>query len=108
MTEFAKRIFGQIFLKQTAKIVIYKYNVFDGGILLEKYKHFIDMIKIYLGDDTLELDEKVLDELIEGELDKPTNKMDTYLIDLCLDALVAHRESEKIQKENAREERKSV
>lgn len=93
MTEFAKRRFGQIFLKQTAKIVIYKYNVFDGGILLEKYKHFIDMIKIYLGDETTELDEEVLDELIEGELDKPIDKMDTYLIDLCLDALVAYRKS---------------
>lgn len=60
---------------------------------MEQYKHFINMIKIYLDDKTLELNEEKLDELIDRELEKPINKMDTYLIDLCLDALVAYRKS---------------
>lgn len=49
------------------------------------------MIRTYLNDKTLKLNVKKLDALISEELEKPINEMDTYLIDLCLNALVACR-----------------
>lgn len=49
------------------------------------------MIRTYLNDKALKLNEKKLDKLIGEELEKPINEMDTHLIDLCLNALVAHR-----------------
>ncbi|MBR4858841.1 MAG: hypothetical protein IKU08_06610 [Clostridia bacterium] len=75
---------------------------------MEKYKYFVDKIRIYLDDKTLELNEEKLDELIDRELEKPIKKMDTYLIDLCLDALVAYRKSEKKQNENTPKKKKSI
>ena len=49
------------------------------------------MIRTYLNDKTLKLNQKKLDKLISEELEKPIDKMDTHLIDLCLNALVAYR-----------------
>lgn len=49
------------------------------------------MIRTYLNDKTLKLNEEKLDKLIGEELEKPINEMDTNLIDLCLNALVAYR-----------------
>ncbi len=56
------------------------------------------MIRTYLNDETLKLNAKKLDAIISEELEKPIDKMDTYLIDLCLNALVAHRT--KCEKKN--------
>ena len=53
------------------------------------------MIRTYLNDKNLKLNTKKLDTLISKELEKPINKTDTHLIDLCLNALVAYREYEK-------------
>ena len=49
------------------------------------------MIRTYLNNKELKLNEKKLDKLIGEELEKPINEMDTHLIDLCLNALVAYR-----------------
>lgn len=49
------------------------------------------MIRTYLNDKSLKLNEKKLDRIIDKELEKPINEMDTHLIDLCLNALVAYR-----------------
>ncbi len=59
--------------------------------LLKKYKRCLDAVRNHLNDKKLELDSEKLDELVGIELEKPINEMDTDLIDLCLDALVAHR-----------------
>lgn len=49
------------------------------------------MIRTYLNDKALKLNAKKLDKIINEELEKPIDKMDTHLIDLCLNALVAYR-----------------
>ena len=56
-----------------------------------EYKCCLSVIRTYFKDTTLKLDEKKLDSLISQELEKPANEMDTKLIDLCLNALVAYR-----------------
>lgn len=53
------------------------------------------MIRTYLNDKTLKLNEKKLDIIISEELEKPIYEMDTHLIDLCLNALVAYRNKKK-------------
>ncbi len=58
---------------------------------MKEYKHCLAEIRTYLNDKTLKLNEKKLDALISVELEKPINEMDTHLIDLCLNALVAYR-----------------
>ena len=58
---------------------------------MKEYKRCLAEIRTYLNDKTLKLNEKKLDKLIGDELEKPINEMDTYLIDLCLNALVTYR-----------------
>lgn len=58
---------------------------------MKEYKHCLAIIRTYLNDKTLKLNEKKLDKIIGEELEKPINEMDTHLIDLCLNALVAYR-----------------
>ena len=58
---------------------------------MKEYKRCLEQVRAYLKDETLKLDEKKLDSLISEELDKSVNEMDTQLIDLCLNALVAYR-----------------
>ena len=60
-------------------------------IFLKEYKRCLAVIRTYLNDKTLKLNAKKLDKLISEELEKPINEMDTHLIDLCLNALVAYR-----------------
>lgn len=62
---------------------------------MEKHKKYLDMIRKHLNDDGLRLDPQKLDELVMGELDKTNGKPDSYLVNLCLDALAAYRISEK-------------
>lgn len=61
------------------------------GDFLEKYKRCLDMVRKYLNDENMELDNKVLDKLVDNELQKNATEMDKSLIDLCLNALVAYR-----------------
>ena len=61
------------------------------GDILKEYKRCLSVIRTYLNDTTLKLNVKKLDTLISQELEKPANEMDTKLIDLCLNALVAYR-----------------
>ena len=56
------------------------------------------MIRTYLNDEALKLNSKKLDKIISEELEKPIDKMDTHLIDLCLNALVAYRNYNFIKK----------
>lgn len=58
---------------------------------MKEYKRCLAIIRIYLNDKTLKLNEKKLDKIISEELEKPIYEMDTHLIDLCLNALVAYR-----------------
>lgn len=58
---------------------------------MKGYKHCLDMIRAYLNNKTLKLNKKKPDAPVDEELEKPINEMDTHLIDLCLNALVAHR-----------------
>lgn len=58
---------------------------------MKEYKRCLAMIRTYLNDKTLKLNSKKLDKIISEELEKPIDKMDTHLIDLCLNALVAYR-----------------
>ncbi len=58
---------------------------------MKEYKRCLDAIRTYLNDKTLKLNAKILDRIIGDELEKPINEMDTHLIDLCLNALVAFR-----------------
>ena len=58
---------------------------------MKEYKRSIDAVRTYLNDDTVKLNHETLDRLIDGELDKPVNEMDTDLIDLCLIALAERR-----------------
>ena len=58
---------------------------------MKEYKRCLELVKTYLKDETLKLDEKKLDSLVSKELDKPPKEMDIRLIDLCLNALVAYR-----------------
>lgn len=58
---------------------------------MKEYKSCLAVIRTYLNDKTLKLNAKKLDKLIIEELEKPINEMDTHLIDLCLNALVAYR-----------------
>lgn len=58
---------------------------------MKEYKRCLSVIRTYLNDTTLKLNVKKLDTLISQELEKPANEMDTQLIDLCLNALVAYR-----------------
>ncbi|MBP3938370.1 MAG: hypothetical protein IK955_03090 [Clostridia bacterium] len=58
---------------------------------MKEYKRYLDMIRAHLNDMALDLDAETLDKLVEAELKKPANRMDTYLVNLCLSALVAYR-----------------
>lgn len=58
---------------------------------MKEYKRCLSIIRTYLNDPTYKLNLKKLDNLISEELEKPIDKMDTHLIDLCLNALVAYR-----------------
>lgn len=58
---------------------------------MKQYKQCLEQVKTYLRDENLKLDEKKLDSLVSEELEKSANEMDTHLIDLCLNALVAYR-----------------
>lgn len=58
---------------------------------MKEYKRCLTIIRTYLNDKTLKLNQKKLDKLISEELEKPIYEMDTHLIDLCLNALVAYR-----------------
>ncbi len=58
---------------------------------MKEYKRCLAIIRTYLNDQTLKLNEKKLDKIIGEELEKPITEMDTRLIDLCLNALVAYR-----------------
>ena len=58
---------------------------------MKEYKHCLAVIRTYLNDKTLKLNAKKLDKFISEELEKPIDKMDTHLIDLCLNALAAYR-----------------
>lgn len=68
---------------------------------MKEYKCCLAQVRTYLNDKTLKLNEKKLDKLISEELEKPIEEMDTDLIDLCLNALVAYRAymSEREKKE---------
>ncbi len=66
---------------------------------MKEYKHRLAIIRTYLNDKTLKLNAKKLDKIISEELEKPINEMDTNLIDLCLNALVAYR-NYKSEQEN--------
>ena len=58
---------------------------------MKEYKRILDIIRTYLTDKTIELNEEKLDSIICDELEKPKDKMDTELIDHCLNALVERR-----------------
>ena len=58
---------------------------------MKEYKRCLAEIRTYLNNKAIKLNEKKLDALISEELEKPINEMDTRLIDLCLNALVAYR-----------------
>lgn len=58
---------------------------------MKEYKRCLAVIRTYLNDKTLKLNAKKLDTIISEELEKPIDEMDTHLIDLCLNALVAYR-----------------
>lgn len=58
---------------------------------MKEYKRCLKLIRIYLNDKDLKLNNKKLDKIIGEELEKPIYEMDTDLIDLCLNALVAYR-----------------
>lgn len=58
---------------------------------MKEYKRCLDAIRTYLNNKNLLLNKEKLDKLIDEELEKPINEMDTDLIDLCLNALVAYR-----------------
>ncbi len=62
-----------------------------GVIFLEEYKKCLEKVRNHLKDETIELDKEMLDKIVNDELKKPINEMDKYLIDLCLNALVAYR-----------------
>lgn len=66
---------------------------------MKEYKRCLAVIRTYLNDKTLMLNAKKLDKIISEELEKPIDKMDTNLIDLCLNALVAYR-NYKSEQEN--------
>ncbi len=65
---------------------------------MKEYKRSLDAIRTYLNDKTLKLNAKKLDVIIGQELEKPVTEMDTDLIDLCLNALVAYRKYNSEQK----------
>lgn len=67
---------------------------------MKEYKHSLDMIRIYLEDKSLVLNKKRLDEIISEELNKPANEMDPYLINLCLNTLVAYKNIKTKEKGN--------
>ena len=58
---------------------------------MKEYKRCLAVIRAYLNDKSLKLNSKKLDKIISEELEKPIDEMDTHLIDLCLNALVAYR-----------------
>lgn len=58
---------------------------------MNEYKRCLALIKTHLNRKRLKLDEEKLDAIISNELEKPIDEMDTNLIDLCLNALVAYR-----------------
>ena len=58
---------------------------------MKEYKRCLAIIRTYLNDKTLKLNAKKLDKFISEELEKPIDEMDTHLIDICLNALVAYR-----------------
>lgn len=58
---------------------------------MKEYKRCLAIIRTYLNDRGIKLNEKKLDKIISNELEKPIKEMDTHLIDICLNALVAYR-----------------
>lgn len=58
---------------------------------MKEYKRCLAVIRAYLNNQNIKLNEKKLDKIIDKELEKPINEMDTDLIDLCLNALIAYR-----------------
>ncbi len=58
---------------------------------MKEYKRCLNAVRTYLKNPNLMLNKDKLDKLIDEELEKPINEMDTDLIDLCLNALVAYR-----------------
>ncbi len=58
---------------------------------MKEYKRCLAIIRTYLNDRDIKLNEKKLDKIISNELEKPIKEMDTHLIDICLNALVAYR-----------------
>ncbi len=62
---------------------------------MKEYKRCLAQIRTHLNNQDIKLNEKELDALISEELEKPINEMDTHLIDLCLNALVAYRNKKK-------------
>lgn len=58
---------------------------------MKEYKRCLAVIRAYLNDKNIKLNEKKLDKIIDKELEKPISEMDTDLIDLCLNALIAYR-----------------
>jgi len=67
---------------------------------LKEYKRCLDMVRIHLQDETVQLNNETLDKLVNNELQKSANEMDKSLIDLCLNALVAYRAYEAESKKN--------
>lgn len=65
---------------------------------MKEYKRCLAIIRTYLNNKALKLNAKKLDKIIDEELEKPINEMDTHLIDLCLNALVAYRTYKSEQK----------
>ncbi|MBE6755740.1 MAG: hypothetical protein E7555_04730 [Ruminococcaceae bacterium] len=67
---------------------------------MKEYKRCLDMVRIHLQDETVQLNNETLDKLVNNELQKSANEMDKSLIDLCLNALVAYRAYEAESKKN--------
>lgn len=66
---------------------------------MKDYKKYVDAVKKHLKTESLEIDNEMLDMLVSQELKKSAEKMDKYLIDLCLNALVAYRKCSEESKD---------
>lgn len=64
--------------------------IFEGGFL-EEYKRCLERVREHLEDESIRLDNEVLDKLVNDELKKSDSEMDKCLIDLCLNALVSYK-----------------
>lgn len=68
---------------------------------MNEYRFLCKKIKKHLNCKTLNPTKNKLQKLIDKELEKPSDEMDRYLIELCLNALVAHNQMpEKSETEN--------